>query len=343
MAPIYNVDRAVGTAATIFGVVVVGCVVHHLIWRSRSNADKKKAKSTEDNYYRTRYHAAERRENHLWHQGSCQCMMVQFNIFAPSVLHAVDVPSKLRFPRLSMAVEDFQLLCDDSHLSLYTMESSDGVCIGGYSFCRFCGMQVLYTPLSQPGEVQVNMDCLNTETVSEVHIAYHSAATDPLPAEPARYMYGESQRFSPVSISNLTTPNEGSFRSSKQFRREAFDQYPAANLSNDLADAQSSESTEDIYQENKHFSTPHGPVGSSSGGGYKYAIDDSDTMSLQSFEQDLQLPAGKVHRLSDCSFESYSSSSFSQYGQQSPHRIGAEAAVDIAQYSKLKKYLQRHV
>ncbi|RYY85287.1 hypothetical protein EON63_07705 [archaeon] len=59
---------------------------------------------------------------YIRHQGSCMCMRVQFTVHAPSILHALEVtPSKFRYPRLVIEREDFQLLCDESLLSLYPL------------------------------------------------------------------------------------------------------------------------------------------------------------------------------------------------------------------------------
>lgn len=149
----------------------------------------------------TTAHARYGDENMVVHLGCCHCQRVQFKIFGPKVLNAVDISSKLRFPRISIVYEDFELLCDPSLLSMYTVQQPSGVTtdtsngsglavvtggggdghspntnpqVGIYTFCSYCGMHIIYAPSIDPVEVQINVDCLAADNIEQVHIAYHS-------------------------------------------------------------------------------------------------------------------------------------------------------------------------
>jgi hypothetical protein len=114
------------------------------------------------------------------HSGSCHCGRFHFRVLAPEELHAVEysASSKLRFPRLTLSALDFEIVTDESSLSLYSV--TDGCQVGIHAFCSFCGMQVLYSPppAANPsgdesrGEVVVNTDCLDRSTIRQLHVAY---------------------------------------------------------------------------------------------------------------------------------------------------------------------------
>jgi len=98
------------------------------------------------------------------HFGSCHCRQISFKMKAPTVFHAFQVSSKLKFPRITVPCADFELLCDERVLSMYTVSHGEGL-LGIHSFCSFCGMHVLYSPTIEPFEIQVNVDCVDLHTV----------------------------------------------------------------------------------------------------------------------------------------------------------------------------------
>lgn len=375
MAHIYNVDRLVGTLVSACAIAFSTYFCYVIVCKASPKPDRKHSKNSEDAYHRTRYNAAERREEFVWHQGTCHCLRVQFSIFAPRVVHAVDVPSKLRFPRLTICSEDFQLLCDESHFSLYTVESSEGGIVGGFSFCRFCGMQILYAPLLQPKELQINLDCLNTDTITEMHIAYHSSS-EPLPAsQPPRYMYGDipqgihaaaphhvhsSTCSSAVPLSGFnTTPNTPFNSPVRPVHDEAYGSpppprqihHPFAHIQEGSLGGSFSQGTEDLYP--FAFGMGHHPR--NGGEGYKYSIDgDCDTMSSSDcFDSQLD---GQTSRPRQSSLGSplYGDSALSSGRSDklySSHlaevvstTVNAEMNVDVgSHYLKLKKFMKKHV
>lgn len=363
-----NGDRVVGTMVTVMTALVAAYACHYLLLRSSSNnnnkTNRKKVKMVEDNYYRTRYHALERREEYVWHQGSCHCMRVQFNIFAPPILHAVDVPSKLRFPRLSINADDLQLLCDESNLSLYSIENAESS-VGGYSFCSFCGMQILYAPYAHPQELQINLDCLSTDTIAELHIAYHSAG-EALPSqEPPRYLYNNHHHggsggghggVHPHSSSIPVFYNAGTTQPSYQRPPMAYNggqQYlgpPPQELS---IDAPQSDITEDIYS---RASIEESVAYNHRDMAYKYSIDgDNDTMSSHSYHtrdsrrhhRGILNGGGSRRSVSSLLSDDMSLSSYAGYTRSvgvAASEAGLDEGLDVATlYPTLKKYMQRHV
>jgi len=108
------------------------------------------------------------------HVGSCHCMRVRFQIYAGRCLRAVDIKSKIRFPRVTVPVNNFEALTDDSVMSHYAVKS--GGSIGIYTFCSFCGVHVVFAPSVNPTEVHVNMDCLERTNVQDAQVTYMSTA-----------------------------------------------------------------------------------------------------------------------------------------------------------------------
>ena len=229
------VDRSLGFAVTVTGTIAVAYAVkwlHDSLKRANSNTNRRlksqeaseilnKMENNNSNLItgtanvaamedstsaRIRQHTSSSNtantrygdENMVVHLGCCHCQRVKFKIFGPRVLNAVDISSKLRFPRISIVYEDFELLCDPSILSMYTVQQPsagdainapvgasgpiDSITantntnpqVGIYTFCSFCGMHIIYAPSVDPVEVQINVDCLVADNIEQVHIAYHS-------------------------------------------------------------------------------------------------------------------------------------------------------------------------
>lgn len=179
---------------TCGGLFITGIILHllHDKWKrikEKALLEDAKTQNMEDaisgdHYHHVRYHTAIREQKNLAvHFGQCHCSKVQFKILAPRVIYAVDIPSKIRFPRVTVNYVDFELLHTDvSVLSMYTVQQTESSSVGIHSFCSYCGMQVLYAPSIDPIEVQVNLDCLDAGTIEATHIAYHSSLeTAPYP------------------------------------------------------------------------------------------------------------------------------------------------------------------
>ena len=114
------------------------------------------------------------------------------------------MPSKIRFPRVTIPCQFFEPLSDESILSFYAVntETNTGIimtascsnshnfsCLhhaythysGIFTFCSFCGVHILFSPSIDPTELQVNIDCIDRSTVDGVTVTYHSCP-DSVPA-----------------------------------------------------------------------------------------------------------------------------------------------------------------
>ena len=102
------------------------------------------------------------------HSGGCHCEKFKFHVSASESLNVVDYNTKLRFPRLTVANSDFEIM-DNNSLSQYSVVN--GCQRGTHSFCSSCGMQVFYRP-SDSEEIIINADCLDRSTVREINVSY---------------------------------------------------------------------------------------------------------------------------------------------------------------------------
>jgi hypothetical protein len=96
------------------------------------------------------------------HQGSCHCKRVTFGIKAAKILQPMKASSKFHFPRVQIPLHLFELLSDQSNMSLYTDNPAESgtAATGVLAFCSSCGMQVLHSLSSNPEEVEVNLECI---------------------------------------------------------------------------------------------------------------------------------------------------------------------------------------
>ena len=182
-------DRLIGILTTVTGGLLL-YVAHH--WVKQLVVQYKKEKkenkpNTPDDLHELRYN----KKSLVIHNGSCHCERVRFRIKAPKVLNAVDIPSKIRFPRVTIPCEHFEPLTtsDDNIMSLYAVKAEADVNsgVGVYTFCSFCGVHVLFSPSTDPVEVFINVDCIDQRTVEKINMSYigipetipHSVAYEP--------------------------------------------------------------------------------------------------------------------------------------------------------------------
>jgi hypothetical protein len=137
-----------------------------LAWRKYCNSA--------DSYHKSRY---QRPIDHVPHYGSCFCERVSFKVMASKHLKAVDIPSKIRFPRVSIPYSDFELLSDERILSICSKSKASSVS-GIYVFCSFCGVHILHSHSDNPAYIQVNAECLNHSSVSGIEVSYHSTGEE---------------------------------------------------------------------------------------------------------------------------------------------------------------------
>lgn len=186
-------DRLVGFFVTVGVVLSLGAAKTYVqnLYYSHKDEDRKmkskKEKEKGDEMYSTRWRNTSGPQ--VIHNGSCHCQRVRFRIRSSRSVYAVDVPSKVRFPRLSVPTSAFEALSDESVLSLYAVTSGDSEGVGVHTFCSYCGVHVVYTPSTDPTEVQVNVDCLDKSNVDAVMVSYMATVESvpvPVTYEPAR-------------------------------------------------------------------------------------------------------------------------------------------------------------
>ena len=169
---------------------------------------------------------------------------------APSSLYAVDVPSKIRFPRVSVPCQNFEPLTDDSVLSFYPVKT-DNVTTGIYTFCSFCGVHILYSPSIDPTELLINIECLEKSTVDKFSVAYYPCP-ESVPSLTSTFEafkslskrgVGTSQQEGPVSQLH-STPSKPSSNNGftatdfiKQRSRSTWNSTPSTAASTDHSDS----------------------------------------------------------------------------------------------------------
>jgi hypothetical protein len=181
-------DRLLGLMVTIslgFLIYISANGVKQIIEKSNiTNLFKNKKGDDDDNnsneydeIYKCRYkynnNNNNNNNNNINHNGSCHCKRVKFRCKAPSRLQCVDIPTKLRFPRLTIPAENFELITDENLLSLYPIQHhSDNM--GVYTFCSFCGMHILFAESLDPIDIQINVECLDKNNIENISVTYHS-------------------------------------------------------------------------------------------------------------------------------------------------------------------------
>lgn len=187
-----QIDRIIGIASLVsVGAVLVGAFVHYSNKLAILNENKMKKNHIEiEKRIKIENRSIKSSENDdqpakVEHFGSCHCKRIKFKIKTNSNgLRAVDIPTKIRFPRLTIKCTDFESLTEnDTDISMYCVSSSNtnndsnptthaSTGIGIYSFCSHCGVHVLFSPSLEPTFIQVNVDCLNLDSIEELSISY---------------------------------------------------------------------------------------------------------------------------------------------------------------------------
>lgn len=163
-------DRMIGLFVTIASGLAIFAARS---WVKRilddNKAKKKREAQAGDDVHRTRYNKA----STIQHMGACHCQRIRFRVRAPRVINAVDIPSKIRFPRITVPCDYFEPLTDEAIMSLYAIKTDpENKEMGVHTFCSYCGVHILYSPSVEPVEVQINVDCLDRSTIDHVYVSY---------------------------------------------------------------------------------------------------------------------------------------------------------------------------
>lgn len=105
------------------------------------------------------------------HRGGCHCGLVRFEVEAPARLAALDchcsICRKTGYLHLIVAASRFRLLSGADALTEYVF----GTGAAKHRFCRVCGIKAFYLPRSHPDGIDVNVHCLDPETIIGIDIA----------------------------------------------------------------------------------------------------------------------------------------------------------------------------
>lgn len=98
--------------------------------------------------------------------GSCHCKAVTFEVEAPETLEAdrcnCSICSKSGFLHLIVPLSRFRLLSGQDQLTTYTFNTG----VAKHTFCRICGVKPFYTPRSNPDGIDINVNCLDGESLT---------------------------------------------------------------------------------------------------------------------------------------------------------------------------------
>lgn len=110
-------------------------------------------------------------ENLVTHSGGCHCGRVRWEVDAPAVIAALDcncsLCSKAGFLHLIVPRARFRLLAGEDVLTTYTFNTG----VAKHRFCSVCGIKSFYVPRSNPDGIDVNVRCLDADTIERIDVA----------------------------------------------------------------------------------------------------------------------------------------------------------------------------
>ena len=105
------------------------------------------------------------------HRGRCHCGRVRFEVDAPALIEALDCNCSIchmtGFLHLIVPKARFRLVAGADALAEYTFNTG----AAKHRFCRTCGVKSFYIPRSNPDGVDVNLRCMDAETIESVRIS----------------------------------------------------------------------------------------------------------------------------------------------------------------------------
>lgn len=104
------------------------------------------------------------------HSGGCHCGRVRFEILAPTKLKVsqcnCSICGKSGYLGLTVPKDKFTLLHGKDCLTAYQFNTG----VAKHSFCKYCGIKSFYIPRSHPDAYNVNVRCLDQETIDNMEI-----------------------------------------------------------------------------------------------------------------------------------------------------------------------------
>jgi hypothetical protein len=102
------------------------------------------------------------------HRGGCHCGRVRFEVEAPARIAAIDcncsICARTGFLHLIVPQRQFRLLAGEEALSEYRF----GTGAARHLFCRHCGVKSFYVPRSHPDGIDVNVRCLEPDSIEAI-------------------------------------------------------------------------------------------------------------------------------------------------------------------------------
>jgi hypothetical protein len=102
------------------------------------------------------------------HRGGCHCGRIRFEVDAPARLDALECNCSIcrmtGFLHLIVPAARFRLLQGAEDLTEYTFNTG----VAKHRFCRVCGVKAFYVPRSNPDGIDVNVRCLDPQTIESV-------------------------------------------------------------------------------------------------------------------------------------------------------------------------------
>jgi hypothetical protein len=104
------------------------------------------------------------------HKGACHCGAIQFEVDAPSHLHAhacnCSICYKSAGDQMIVPASRFRLICGDDSISTYTFNTGGAK----HTFCKVCGIKPFYTPRSNQDGYSVNLRCVERTYIESVEV-----------------------------------------------------------------------------------------------------------------------------------------------------------------------------
>ena len=104
------------------------------------------------------------------HKGACHCGAIQFEVDAPSRLHAhacnCSICYKSGGDQMIVPASRFRLICGDDSISTYTFNTGGAK----HTFCKVCGIKPFYTPRSNQDGYSVNLRCVERTNIEFVEV-----------------------------------------------------------------------------------------------------------------------------------------------------------------------------
>jgi len=109
-------------------------------------------------------------ERFVVHHGGCHCGRVRYEVDAPAAIEALDCNCSIcrmsGFLHLIVPASRFRLVAGVDALAEYTFNTGTAK----HRFCRYCGIKSFYVPRSNPDGFDVNVHCLDPDTIERIGI-----------------------------------------------------------------------------------------------------------------------------------------------------------------------------